>query len=59
VSEIVSRVYQPNPAYCCERCVFGRGQHAEWCQAGIDFQVMQLFLASLPEQRRQQILRSL
>jgi|GEM_PF-2224506 len=28
---IVSRVYKLNPDVCCERCVFGRGEHAEWC----------------------------
>ena len=27
-----SRRYQPDPAQCCERCVFGRGEHAEWCK---------------------------
>lgn len=32
MSEIVSRVYQPNPQQCCEACVFGTGdQHAPWC----------------------------
>jgi len=31
MSEIVSRVYQPNAAMCCEACVFGSGEHAEWC----------------------------
>jgi hypothetical protein len=33
VSGIVSRVYQPNAAMCCEACVFGRGEHAAWCTA--------------------------
>jgi hypothetical protein len=33
MSEITSRVYQPNAAMCCEACVFGRGEHAEWCTA--------------------------
>jgi|HubBroStandDraft_6_1064221.scaffolds.fasta_scaffold540979_2 hypothetical protein len=27
--EIVSRPY--STAACCEKCVFGRGEHAEWC----------------------------
>jgi len=31
VPEIVSRRYLPNPRYCCEACVFGRGKHT--CQA--------------------------
>ena len=26
-----SRRYQPDKEKCCERCVFGRGEHAEWC----------------------------
>jgi hypothetical protein len=34
-SEIVSRVYQPDPAKCCERCVFGTGEHAKWCPVGV------------------------
>jgi hypothetical protein len=29
--ELQSRPYQPDPKQCCEACVFGRGQHAEWC----------------------------
>lgn len=28
---IRSRPY--STASCCERCVFGRGEHAEWCQS--------------------------
>lgn len=23
---------EPNPEYCCEKCVFGRGEHAAWCR---------------------------
>lgn len=30
---ISSREYRPDPRQCCEACVFGRGQHAEWCTA--------------------------
>ena len=30
--DFTSRRYQPDPEKCCERCVFGRGQHAEFCQ---------------------------
>lgn len=26
-----SNPYKPNPAKCCEKCVFGTGAHAEWC----------------------------
>ena len=22
---------KPDPAMCCEACVFGRGEHAAWC----------------------------
>jgi hypothetical protein len=29
--KLTSRVYAPNPEKCCERCVFGRGVHAEFC----------------------------
>lgn len=28
-----SNPYHPNPAQCCERCVFGSGEHAAWCIA--------------------------
>src|ERR1700690_3328585 len=27
-----SNPYRPDPAHCCEACVFGRGEHAEWCE---------------------------
>ena len=30
---ITSRPFHPDK--CCERCVFGSGEHAEWCRAGI------------------------
>lgn len=26
-----SNPYRPSPDACCEACVFGRGEHAEWC----------------------------
>jgi hypothetical protein len=29
---ITSRPYKPDSAKCCERCVFGSGEHAEWCE---------------------------
>ena len=28
-----SNPYRPHPAHCCERCAFGRGEHAPWCMA--------------------------
>ena len=24
--------HYPNPGQCCERCVFGSGEHSAWCQ---------------------------
>lgn len=27
-----SNPYRPDPAQCCEACVFGKGQHAFWCK---------------------------
>ena len=30
---IQSRPYLPNPAMSCERCVFGRGDHADHCDS--------------------------
>ena len=32
--DLTSRPYHPDPKECCERCVFGCGQHAEWCPVG-------------------------
>ena len=29
---IQSLQYDPNPALCCERCIFGTGEHAGWCE---------------------------
>lgn len=29
MSNLISRPYHPN--MCCERCVFGTGEHADWC----------------------------
>lgn len=23
--------YSPNPAKCCQKCVFGKGEHEGWC----------------------------
>lgn len=31
MSGITSRPYHPDPQMACERCVWGRGEHAEWC----------------------------
>ena len=28
-----SRPYAPSPEKCCNRCVFGRGPHAPWCES--------------------------
>ena len=35
MSEITSRVYQPSPDKCCDRCVFATGEHAAWCPARV------------------------
>lgn len=29
-----SRPYLPQPGQCCEKCVFGRGAHSEFCEVG-------------------------
>lgn len=26
-------VYRPAPGACCGKCVFGRGDHADWCDS--------------------------
>ena len=30
---IVSRLFQPDPKLCCEACAFGKGEHADFCEA--------------------------
>jgi hypothetical protein len=30
---VVSRPFRPASDTCCERCVFGSGEHATWCTA--------------------------
>lgn len=34
-SDLQSRPYRPDPQQCCEACAFGRGEHAEWCEARV------------------------
>lgn len=29
---IVSRPYAPSRSMCCEKCTFGSGEHAKWCE---------------------------
>lgn len=31
MADIYSRPYHPNEKMCCSGCVWGRGEHAEWC----------------------------
>ncbi len=31
MTDLTSRRYNPSPEHCCEACVFGRGEHADWC----------------------------
>jgi hypothetical protein len=28
-----SNPYKPNPKYACECCIFGTGEHADWCKS--------------------------
>lgn len=30
-----SNPYRPDPAQCCEACVFGRGVHADFCKGWV------------------------
>lgn len=30
-----SNPYRPDPAQCCEACVFGSGEHAEFCSGWV------------------------
>lgn len=32
MADIHSNPYRPDPEQCCERCVFGTGEHADWCE---------------------------
>lgn len=29
--KLYSRPYKPDPEKACEACIFGAGEHAEWC----------------------------
>lgn len=31
MSDLQSRVFEPNPEKCCEACIFGAAEHADWC----------------------------
>jgi hypothetical protein len=42
----VSNPYHPHPRHCCERCVFGSGQHAAWCMTR-PAQILRVLLARL------------
>lgn len=33
MADLQSRPYKPNPQQCCERCAFGSGKHAEFCES--------------------------
>ena len=66
MADLMSRPYQPNPDYCCEACVFGRGEHAEWCPVpiqnalthGFAWELARDFLL-LPHCRQVNVMRSL
>jgi hypothetical protein len=32
---LMVEVGKPNPAMCCEACVFGRGDHAKFCSVNL------------------------
>jgi hypothetical protein len=32
MTDLMSRPYAPSTEKCCERCVFGTGPHAAWCE---------------------------
>jgi len=32
MTDLNSRPYNPSPEKCCEACIFGTGEHAEWCK---------------------------
>lgn len=48
MADLMSRPYKPDPAACCEACVFGRGEHAEWCRERIRMELRRLFPCGLP-----------
>jgi hypothetical protein len=47
MTDLNSRPFRPDPQQCCDRCVFGGGQHADWCTVGLDSLAFQLMEASL------------
>jgi len=34
MSDLTSRPFRPDPQQACERCCFGSGYHAYWCELG-------------------------
>ena len=36
MTDLVSRVYRPSPAKCCEACAFGAGKHQAWCPVALN-----------------------
>ncbi len=46
MSEITSRPYRP--ASACERCCFGRGAHAKWCEHRLDVRLCRAHFSVLP-----------
>ena len=49
-----SNPYHPNAEMCCEACVFGRGEHARWCErrAGTGAEALPERLAIASERAR-------
>lgn len=43
-----SNPYRPDPEKCCEACVFGRGQHSDWCPKHVDAQIGEQLLSLSP-----------
>ena len=46
-ADLVSRVYKPNAAKCCEACVFGSDKHTPWCPKREGYQFSTLSLDDL------------
>ncbi len=32
MTDLNSRPFRPDPQQCCEACVFGKGEHSEFCE---------------------------
>ena len=48
MGDVTSRPFRPDPARCCERCVFNTGDHAAWCPVNKNSAMLAMIEESAP-----------